>query len=136
MKMKYLILAALLIASPCLAANVTPIEGQSGDVAAASAVATLTGTALKRTYLDKVIISSNGATAGTCVAVAVTGADVGTVNWDYCAPAGATVPAPVQIISFPEQDIVASSGGNIVVTVPSLGTGNLHAAVTALGHTQ
>lgn len=128
--------AALLLASPAIGAVKTAVKGQSGNVAAASAVATLTGVALKTTHLEAVIIKAMGATSAACVQLAITGLDVGTINWDYCVGAGATTPQPSDIIWFNDPLNAASAGGNIVVTLPSLGTGNLNASVTALGYVQ
>jgi hypothetical protein len=133
--------ASLCFASSAFAATVTPQRAQSGNVAAASAAATLAGTPGKTTYLDNVLIKSMGATAATCVQFAITGADSGTINWDYCVGAGATTPQPSDLVWIPVDRfgaslIRATNGGSITATLPSLGAGNTNASVTLLGHTE
>lgn len=112
----------------------TPITGASGSVAAASAVATLAAAAGKTTYITGFTVTAGGATAGLSVSLAITGALGGTLTYVYTAPAGATVPGPVLSVQFANPIPGSAANTAIVVTLPSLGTGNLAASVVATGY--
>ena len=111
----------------------TPVTASSGNVAAASAVATLPGVAGKTTYVTGFQVTAAGATAAAVVNVTVTGTVSGTLTYTFVFPAGATVAAQPLVVEFPEP--VPASGTNtaIVVTLPSGGAGNTNAAVNAQG---
>lgn len=111
----------------------TQITGASGSVAAASAVATLAAAAAKTTYITGFTVTAGGATAGVNVSLAITGLLGGTLTYVYTAPTGATVPGPVLNVQFSEPLPASAVNTAIVVTLPSLGTGNLAAAVVATG---
>lgn len=110
------------------------ITGASGSVAAASAVATLAGAASKTTYITGFTVTAAGATAGASVSLAITGLLGGTLTYVYTAPTGATVPGPVLNVQFPTPLPASAVNTDIVVTLPSLGSGNLAAAVVATGY--
>lgn len=112
----------------------TPVIASSGTVAAATAAASLPGAAGKTTYITGFTATAGGATAGANVSVTISGlAGGGTPDYIYTAPTGAAVPGPVLNVTF--NPPLAASGPNtaIVVTMPTLGAGNLAAAVTATG---
>lgn len=111
------------------------LVGDSGNVAAASAVATLTPGTGKTAYLTAFTLSGAGATAASIVLVTVTGLLGGTKTFEVVVPAGATAAVP----GFPFHCLynypLVASGVNvpIVITMPSLGAGNTNACVTAVG---
>ncbi len=111
-----------------------PISGSSGDVANASAVATLAAAAGKTTYITGFEITGSGATAALPVVVTVAGVIGGTMTFIYSAAAGALVGNQPLVIEFPEPVPASAVNTAIVVTCPALGTGNLHSAVVAHGY--
>lgn len=134
---KFLIaaLAALALSSPALAAQ--PIKSaSSGNVANASAVATLTGGAQQNTYITGFEVTAGGATAGACVNATVTGVLGGTMTYTFCAPTGAAVQAMPLVVEFNRPLGSAALNSNIVVTLPALGAGNTNAAVVAHGYVE
>lgn len=112
----------------------TPVTATSSDVAAASAVATLPGVAAKTTYLTGFTCTSSGATAAATVDLAVTGTISGSLTYIYTTVAGATLTNPTYRIDFSLPIPASAVNTAIVVTLPSLGTGNLHAACNATGY--
>jgi len=64
-------------------ANAVPLIAGSGNVAAASAVATLTGTASTTVYIAGFEVTGSGATAGLPVTVTVAGLLGGTRHYTY-----------------------------------------------------
>lgn len=111
----------------------TPLTATSGNVAAASAVATLAGTAGKTTYITGFDITAAGATAAAVVIAVLSGTITGSLNYIYTAPAGATVAAPQFTIDFATPVPASATNTAIVLTLPSLGAGNTNAAVNARG---
>lgn len=110
------------------------VVATSGDVANASAVATLAGAAGKTTYITGFIITGSGATAGLPVVVTVAGLLGGTVSFIYTAAAGVLVGnTPLNVI-FPVPVPASTTNTAIVVTCPALGTGAAHNIVTAFGY--
>ena len=112
----------------------TAITATSGDVAASSAVATLaSGGGAKVTYITGFTVTSTGSTGAATVLIAVTNTVTGTLTYDYASIAGATLTNPILAITFPYPIPASAAATTIVVTVPSLGSGNLHACVNAYG---
>lgn len=111
----------------------TPLNGFSGNVANANAVATLAAAASKTTYITGFEITAAGATAGAVVVVTVVGTITGTLSYIFTVPAGAVLAAAPLIVEFPYP--IPASGLNtaIVVTCPALGVGNTNAAAVAHG---
>jgi hypothetical protein len=108
----------------------------SGNVANASAVATLAGGTQQFTYLTGFEATFSGATAAVCVNLTITGGLGGTLTYPVCAPAGATLAGyPVGFEFIPP---LRSSAVNtsFVVTLPALGAGNTNAAVNAHGYVE
>jgi hypothetical protein len=111
----------------------TQITATSGDVAASAAVATLAGTSGKTTYINGFQCSSTGATGAAAVDLVVSGTISGSLTYIATAVAGATlVNAPINV-NFPYPIQASAPNTAIVVTLPSLGTGNLHAVCNAQG---
>lgn len=121
---------------PISAAGVAavPITAASGNVAAATATATLAAAAGKKTYLCGFSITSTGSTAAGVVSPSVTGTITGTLTFTYASVAGATLANQPLVIPF--NPCVPSSAANtaIAVALPSLGTGNTNATVNAWGY--
>jgi hypothetical protein len=140
MRRLFLALVLSVIAHPCLAQQSFPplppdavaIGGASGNVANASAVATLTATTGKRTWICGFSVQAMGATAGAAVALAITGLG-GTFTYTYLAPTGVTVNAPIAVPFSPCLPALSLST-NVVVTLPALGAGNTNASVSAWGY--
>ena len=110
-----------------------PVTASSGDVAAATATATLAAATTKTTYLSGFDFTSSGATAASTVVCTITGTVTGTLTYDLAVVAGATLANGRLNVQF-EYPIPASAVNTpIVVSCPSLGSGNLHAAMNAYG---
>lgn len=112
----------------------TPVTNSSGNVANASAVATLAGTANKTTYITGFEITSGGSTSGSIVSVTVTGTISGTMTYTYSAPVGAAVMGSALIVPFPVAIPATTTNTAIAVTLPALGAGNTNATVVAHGY--
>lgn len=105
----------------------------SADSANASAVATLAAVAGKLNSLSGFYLSGTGATAAGSVLATVTGLEGGTITVPVAVPAGAAAGiAPIRMEFEPPLPGVDDTT-DIVVTLPALGAGNLHAAVGAWG---
>lgn len=106
----------------------------SGVAAAANAVATLShGGTGQRMYLTGFIATASGATSAVAVTITVTGCSGGTMSFIYEAPASVTGPCAPLVVEFPVPIPAITDATDIVVTLPSLGSGNDHAAVVAHG---
>jgi len=144
---KLLVLLLLLVATAAQAQNpvatpggslmpyaVTGIAASSGNVAAATATATLPAIQGRFTYLCGFSATATGATAGAAVSLTVTGVNGGTLTYTYASATGAAVMSAPLVVPF--NPCVPSSAANtaIVVSMPSLGTGNTNASVNAWGY--
>lgn len=111
----------------------TPAQSSSGNVAAATATATLAAAVGKTTYITGFIITGSGATAASVVSATVAGTVGGTQTYTFPVVAGAAAGNAPLIVTFPLP--VPSSAVNtaIVVTLPSLGAGNTNATASAFG---
>ena len=114
-------------------AGAVAVTGASGNVAAASAVATLAAAASKTTYITGFQITAGGATGAALVTATVVGTITGTLSYTFATPVGATLGATPLTVSFPVPVPASAVNTAIVVTLPSLGTGNLNATVVATG---
>lgn len=118
--------------------SATPVANSSGNVAAASAVATLPAVAGKMTYIEGFDVTGTGATAASIVTGTVTGlpSTIGTLSFNLLIPAGATTNIGtngVFSVRFPTPLPASALNTTIVVTFGSFGTGNTNACVTAYG---
>lgn len=109
------------------------ITASSGNVANASAVATLAGAAGKTTYITGFEITAGGATAGALVLATITGLINGTATYVYAVATGAATGSPPLIVEFSAPIPASAVNTAIVVTLPALGAGNTNAAVVAHG---
>lgn len=113
----------------------TPETASSGNVAAASAVATLATGASVTTYISGFQCTGSGATVGSVVNVTVAGVITGTMTYTFAATAGALLSDPPLTVQFNPAIPASAPNTTIVVTMPSLGTGNTNAACSAQGYT-
>lgn len=116
------------------ATGAVPLVATSGNVAAAVAAATLGGAVGKTTYITGFQIAGSGATIGAVVNCTGSGL-VGsvTLNYPYAAIAGAVLMNTPIIVSFPTPVPASATNTAIVVSCPSLGTGNTNNSVNAQG---
>ena len=114
-------------------AGATALTASSGNVAAATAVATLAAAAGKTTYITGFAITGSGATAGLPVSVTVTGIITGTLTYTYAATAGAAVANTPLIVNFPVPIPGNAINTAIVVSCPTLGAGNTNNSAVAYG---
>lgn len=126
--------AHVVLAGGTQPAGATALSSSSGNVAAASAVATLAGAAAQTTYLSGLIISGAGATAASVVTATVTGLIGGTMSITVPVPAGATLGVTPIFIEFNPSIPASAANTSIVLTLPSLGAGNTNASVSAWGY--
>jgi hypothetical protein len=109
-----------------------PLNGNSGVVANASAVATLTPGAGKTAYITSVTFCVGGATAGLLVGPTITGLLGGTKTFVVAVPTGATL-SNFYTITFNYPLPATGPGVNIVVTQPAGGAGNTASSTDATG---
>lgn len=106
----------------------------SGNVANASAAATITSGANNYAFISGFEATYGGATAAACVNLTVTGVLGGTMTYPVCAPAGVAVYGTPLTIMFDPPLRASAVNTTIVVTLPALGAGNTNAAVVAHGY--
>jgi hypothetical protein len=115
-------------------AGAIPIAASSGNVAAATATATLAATPGRTTYICGFTVTAGGSTAAATVNVTVTNTTGGTLTYNYSTSTGVDAPsAPLPVVFSP---CVPANAQNtsIVVSMPTLGSGNAHAAINATGY--
>jgi hypothetical protein len=106
--------------------------------AAQSNAATLTGAAGRVTYLEGFDVTGGGATGASIVEISTTGL-ANNLKFEMNVAAGATAAVNAQgglFIRFPTPIPSSATNTNIVVTLPSLGSGNTNASITVYGFTQ
>jgi hypothetical protein len=89
----------------------------------------------KTNYLLGFDITGPGATAGSTIAITITGLNGGaTPTYYYAVPTGPTVAAPTLSIRF--NAAISASGQNVAISVsaPSFGSGNTAASVVVYGY--
>jgi hypothetical protein len=113
--------------------NTTPLIAGSGNVANASAAATLTGTATTTVYISGFEVTGAGATAASVATVTVAGLLGGTRSYTYTFPAGATVACTPLLVQFNPPLPASAVNTAIVVTCPASGAGGTNNTVVAHG---
>lgn len=110
------------------------ISISSGNVANATASATIGPSAGKTSFLTGFEVTGAGSTAGAVVPVTITGALGGTITYVLVVPAGVTTSITPLIVNFPNP--IPSSAANValVVSAAAFGAGNTNAAVVAHGY--
>jgi|SRR5579862_204307 len=121
------------LASASYPAGATPLNATSGDVAAATAAATLAGAANKTTYITGFTISGAGATGASVVLVTITDG-TWTLTYDLAVVAGAALQNAMVKDTFNPPLPASAPNTAIVVSCPTLGTGNLHNCANAYGY--
>jgi hypothetical protein len=111
-----------------------PLTASSGNVASATATATLTGAAGVKTWVSGFEVTGSGATAGLPVSVTVTGTVSGTLTYTYSATVGVLLPNTPLVVEFTKAVPSSAVNTNIVVSCPSLGLGNTNNTVVAHGY--
>lgn len=122
------------VINPTMPEGAVPVTASSGNVAAASAVATIPAVANKTAYLTGFMITSAGSTGAAVVSPTITGLIGGTMTLTYTSVAGVTLGNQPLIASLPTPVPASAANIAIVLTVPSLGAGNTNAAVSAFGY--
>lgn len=122
------------VINPLMPDGATPVTASSGNVAAASGVATIPAVANRTAWITGFMITSAGSTGAAVVNPTITGVIGGTITLVYTSVAGVTLGNAPLLVTLPVP--IPATGANvaIVVTVPSLGTGNTNAAVSAFGY--
>lgn len=126
-------LAAIRAAVGLYPDGATPLTASSGNVANASAAATLAAASGQTTYITGFTVTFAGATSAANAVVTVVGVAGGTMSFVVTAPAGATAVGTPLRVAFPVPVPASATNTAIVVTCPALGSGNTHAAVVATG---
>lgn len=116
--------------------DAVPTGASSGNVAAATATATLTAPAGKTMFITGFAVTGTGATAGLPVSVTVTGTVGGTQTYTYAAATGALIANQPLFISFPKAIPASGIATNIVVSCPTLGVGATNNTVVAYGYSR
>jgi hypothetical protein len=116
-----------------IAAGGTAVSASSGNVANASAVATLAAVAAKTNYITGLTITAAGATAAGVVTATITGLLGGTLSYTFAVPAGATLGATPLVLNFIPPHPASAVNTAIVATLPALGAGNTNAVVNVRG---
>jgi hypothetical protein len=130
----------LLLASASALAQVPSAPGvditaSSGNVAAATATATLAAATGKVTYICGFAITSSGSTAAAVVSPTITNLVTGTLTFTYTTVAGVTLANAPLIVPFTTRCLPANAPNTaIVVSMPSLGAGNTNTTVDAWGY--
>jgi hypothetical protein len=135
---KLLLFFALLFASPALAQSPPPGQGSqitasSGNVAAATATATLAAAVGRVAYLCGFSITSSGSTSAAVVNPTIANVIGGTLTFVYVSVAGVTLANQPLVVPFSPCLPANAPNTTIPVSMPSLGAGNTNATVNAWG---
>lgn len=120
------------VGAPYMEGSIALIAG-SGNVANASAAATLTGTATTTVYISGFEVTGSGATTGLPVTVTVVGLLGGTRSYTYSFVAGVLVANQPLLVAFYPALPASAINTAIVVTCPASGAGGTNNTVVAHG---
>jgi hypothetical protein len=126
-----------LLAVPASAQDYPPgnvVVASSGNVANATATATIAAQAGRLNYLNNLIVTGGGATAASVVTCTITGLQGGTISFIYGAPAGAAIRGDSLAMPFSAPIPASAPNTAIVASCPALGAGNTRMVVTITGH--
>lgn len=122
------------IAIAAIPTGATLVASSSGNVANASAVATLPAASGKTTYIKGLTITPGGATAAALVSATLVGLG-STLTYTVGAPSGVAVSGLPLVVDFGPGGAPGSAVNTaIVLTLPALGAGNTNASVSAWGY--
>ncbi len=116
--------------------SATTVVASSGNVAAATATATLAAVVGRTNFLEGFDLTGSGPTTASAILVTVTGLLGGTQTWTLTPLAGVLLAAyPNGVMSFRFPTPLAASAPNvaIAVVVPSLGGGSTNSCAVAYG---
>lgn len=120
--------------NPLVPSGATNVAASSGNVANATATATLPAVAGKTNYVTGFSITGGGATTATLVTATLTGVVGGPLSYTFGAPAGVTTAALPLVVEL-ETPIPGSAPNTAVsISLPALGAGNTNAAVNIHGY--
>ena len=108
------------------------ITASSGNVANASAVASLPAVANRTNYITGFEITSTGSTAASIVTVTITGI-TNTLSYTYASVAGVSLANQPYFVELPQPVPASAANTAITVTVPALGAGNTNCTVNVHG---
>lgn len=120
--------------SPAYPSGATPITASSGNVANATATATLAAVAGRTTYITGFEVTGGGATAGLVVSVSVSGTITAGLTYTAAAAVGVLVANTPLIVQFDPAIPASAANIAIAVSVPALGLGNTNSTVVAHGY--
>lgn len=118
---------------PLLPQGATRVVASSGNVANATATATLPAVSGKTNYVTGFSISAGGATLGSTVTATLSGLAGGSLSYTFTAPAlgGNALPLFEEfVVPIP----ASASNTAISLTLPALGAGNINATVNIHGY--
>jgi hypothetical protein len=110
------------------------INASSGNVANATATATLAAAGNLTNWITGFEITNGGATAASCVTATVTGLVGGAESYTVCAPTGAGVAATPLLVQYTSPVPASGPGVAISVSLPALGSGNTNSTVNIHGY--
>ena len=115
--------------------GIIPVANSSGNVAAATATATLPAAVGKLTYISGFQMTAGGSTAVSSVTCTVSpvGAAGATLSYTFSTSATADSPSNPLIVAFNPPLPTNAINTAITATCPALGAGNAHAAMSAQG---
>jgi hypothetical protein len=122
------------VAAPDVSASRISVSASSGNVAAATATATLPATQGRYTYLCGFSITSSGSTGALVVSPTATNLVGGTATFTYTSIAGVTLANAPLVVNFTPCVPANAVNTTIPVSLPSLGAGNTNATVNAWGY--
>lgn len=113
--------------------NATPVNGGSGNVAAAAAAVTFAAVSAKTNYLSGFQLTGGGATGASVIALTITGLLGGTIVYNIPVPAGATLGIQPLVVNFYPPLPASAPNVAIVLSAASFGSGNTNASLNAQG---
>lgn len=114
--------------------DATRSNGSSGNVANASAAASIPATSAKTGYLTGIEFTATGATAASNVVATITGLLGGTISFIVAVPAGVNTQVSPIILQFQRPLPASAVNTAITLTVPALGAGNTHCVANIHGY--
>lgn len=106
----------------------------SGNVANATATATLAANATQKWFLTGFMIDVTGATVGVVVSATITGLAGGTITLPVVFPTGVTVDGTRRSIVFNPPIPASTVNTALTLTVPAGGSGNTNASGHLFGY--
>jgi hypothetical protein len=115
-------------------ARAVPLTGASGNVANASAAASLAANASTTDYVSGFQCTAAGSTAALVVNATLAGVITGTQTYTFVFPAGVTAQATPLVVAFNPPVPASAVNTAITITLPAGGAGNTNAACNIQGY--